>query len=298
MLVVVAIIAILATLAIVSVKALTGGVQEGAARTALRSILASARADAAGRGHIVGVRFEQYRYPPLDYPIPANVRPPRQAEDGATFAVFVYPVRSHPEGALIADRLIRSVPPALQANVAAMIAGDMVFAAAVGRDPIRLPQGVELAVGLDPAAPPANNDAVLQPQNLLNATSFTILVAPNGQTAVKPVSVIARNNWDPVFYGPDFKKLYDEGQPGYVSSYDVPRPVDVAPMLLRDDRPFAPPAASIAPLSEMSVTQIWLYDQNARRQAGPSPWTNSLSQPGRAARLNINPYTGQLQPID
>lgn len=170
MLVVAAIIAILATFAIVSIRALTGGLQESSARMTLKTLLASARAEAASRGHLVGVRFQQ-------------------DATGRTYGVII-----HEKGV---------------ETVWGVDGPVVVFQAAEGREPFRFPQGVELARGdalprdTDDATDDATNDAILQDGNLPNITRFSIVFRSNGQLAVVPMRVVQRNNMDSIFYSPD-----------------------------------------------------------------------------------------------
>ncbi len=298
MLVVAAIVGILLALAVVSLRALGGGVQEGAARTTLKTVLASARADAASRGHVVGVRIEQYRYPcPVDSLRNALGARTRHAEDGATYAVIVYPLRvASPQ--TWAMLLGPSPTAAWQAALGAV--QEDLFVAAPNREPVRFPAGVELAAGgevwvnRDGDSDVDDADADLSLTNYLAAsTTFTILFSPTGQIVIRPVAVIQRHNRDSIFYGPDYIQP-NPGDLGRIRDLD-PRthPENTAPMLLWDDRTPAPtvPAAWL----RWSQNALWIYEQNARKEAGARPWSTYLKGKGKTAQVLINPYTGQLQ---
>ena len=230
MLVVAAIIGIILAIGVASMRALTGGVQTGAAVTALKSLFASARAEAAARGHLVGVRFQQ-------------------DDNGNTYGVIIYPANVVP-----ADE---PGPPAY-----------LVFQAAPNREPIRLPQGVELAAGKM-----VGNDVELVGDRLRDNTTFSVLFSPNGQVTVRLIRVIQRSNTDSVFYDP----------------FDTTRPGVATRLLIQDTRntrPYMP---------EYTQNSLYIYDQVARREAGAAPWTNYLNSRQNEARYSINPYTGQLQ---
>ncbi len=305
MLVVAGIIAIILGIAIASLRALTGGVQVGAARTMLRTVLASARAEAAARGHVVGVRFEQYVYPPLFTSAVPGGRPARQAEDGATFAVTVFPATQTAAGQAAINELKNWVGATIAPLVDTYAAS--LFVAADGREPTRFPQGVELAANIpypnpaNAAEETANNNALTT--NLRAYTTFTVLFSPSGQVAIRPAFVVQRHNRDSVFYSaPDYPQLYPSGDPLHNPDFDA-RPTDVVPLLLPDDRMFVNllnlaswtgnPPGFLA--DKLSQNRLWLYDQTARKQAGAQPWTNYLKGQGKSVQILINPYTGQLE---
>jgi len=298
MLVVAGIIAIILGVAIASLRALTGGVQVGAARTMLRTVLASARAEAAARGHVVGVRFQQYQLP--------NVAgAARQAEEGATFGVIVFPAMETAAGQAAISELKSWVGATLAPLVDTYAA--CLFVAADGREPVRFPQGVEVARDLpypnpkNQAEEDANNEALTT--YLRTYTTFTVLFSPGGQVVIQRAFVVQRHNRDSVFYsGPDYPQLFPQGDPQYNPNFD-PRPTDVVPLLLRDDRSYVnllnPASWTDNPpgllADKLSQSRLWLYDQNARKQAGAQPWTNYLKGQGKSVRILINPYTGQLE---
>jgi len=306
MLVVAGIIAIILGVAIASLRALTGGVQVGAARTMLRTVLASARAEAAARGHVVGVRFQQYHYPPTF--APAGVRIPRQAEEGATFAVIIHPLKDaawpvtpYPPRPATAD--LQTLKSRFRASLPWIDAYDTsaLFVAAPGREPVKFPQGVELAAGFS-APKNAADETNLNQALYANAdvTTFTVLFSPTGQVVTRRVAVVQRHNRDAVFYYPHpvnyvYPPMLARGDAGFLEEYDGPRPADIVPLLLSADAPYPPPAATYVPPTERSQSEIWLYDQNARKQAGAQPWTNYLKGQGKSVRILINPYTGQLE---
>jgi prepilin-type N-terminal cleavage/methylation domain-containing protein len=297
MLVVVGIIAIILTIAITSLRALTGGVQEGSARTVLKTLLASARAEAAAKGHVVGVYFTQYRFPP-DYPLAPGAS--RQAEDGTTFGMIVYPARCYPNwnespptGYSLRDRFIKTQPAgALQDAAARMADSDWLYVPVDGRDPTRFPQGVELAIGIDSNVADPLNDAAMMGTNVINNTTFAVLFSPTGQVTIRRVAVIQRSNRDSVVYGPDYT-WPPSGDAAFLTNIDGARPTDVVPLLLRDQRQYSPNTLPPDP-PKMSQNSLWLYDQTARKQTA-RPWTDYLKGRGKSPHILINPYTGQLE---
>lgn len=263
-LVAIAIIVIVLAIAVGSLRALTGTNQLGAARTMVQTLLASARAEASARGHLVGVRFQQ-------------------SADGTAYGVIIWPREPQPPGV-----------------------GYVFFEAAPNREPFRFPAGVELAAGSMVVSPDAAGDASLT-TGLANSTTFSIVFEPTGQLALRTIRVGQRRVRDPVnplsnLYGVEDPKdaVFDDAP--NVNPRVEPEPGTTTPKytvrwLLAGD---ALPANSYVPGKpgiqnpELTENSLWLYDQVARKDAGPQPWTNYLRQQQREARLLINPYTGQL----
>jgi len=263
-LVAIAIIVIVLAIAVGSLRALTGTNQMGAARTMLHTLLASARAEASARGHLVGVRFQQ-------------------SADGTTYGVIIWPREPQPPGL-----------------------NYVFFEAAPNREPFRFPAGVELAAGSMVVSPDADGNASLT-TGLANSTTFSIVFEPTGQLAFRTIRVGQRRVEDPVnpqnAYGvedprdgifddapnqnPRVEPLPGTSTPNYTVNW----------LLAGDALPAYPPFLPARPgiqNPELTENSLWLYDQAARRDAGPQPWTNYLRHQQRAARLLINPYTGQL----
>jgi len=240
------------------------------------------------------VRLEQSVPPPLSSGA-AGGRPARQAEDGATLAVTLYPA-STANYATYAIAQLRTVVVGAQPTWADAFDywASCCYVAAPGREPTRFPQGVEFAWGLyaNPnAAQEALNNAALT-TNLRLSTTFTVLFSPSGQVLIRPAFVIKRHNRDSVFYSPDYPTPSSNTDPNL-----DPRPADVVPLLLPDDLVgltlTTNPATWVT--GKSSQNYLWLYDQTARKQAGATPWTSYLSLHQKEARILINPYTGQLQ---
>jgi prepilin-type N-terminal cleavage/methylation domain-containing protein len=274
-LVVVAIIAIVLAIGVTSLRALTGGVQENAARTTLASLLASARAEATGTQQIVGVRFEQ-------------------DAKGYTYGVIVH---------LAPDW---HVWPSRSNDFITMVAPK-------GREPVRFPKGVEFAAAdelscdRDSDGDVDADDANLAlSRDILDATTFTILFAPSGQVMVRNVCVTQRcvidptdgviwdNATDTIFQAPDGPDSTD-----YMLN---PRPpaetglsVEVSWLLRGDGRwPNACDGTNLLGY-ESSVVALYVYDQVARREAGSAAWTNYLKNQAPAVLVQVNPYTGLIQ---
>jgi hypothetical protein len=141
-------------------RALTGTVQTGAAETALKSIFASVRAEAASRGHVVGVRIQQ----------DAN---------GITYGVIV-----HPAEAALQDPNGRYV----------------VFTAPAGREPIRFAQGVELAAGTMDVSTPAVGDVSLTANLKDNTTFTVLFSPTGQVVVKRVLVTQRDNTMDSVFY--------------------------------------------------------------------------------------------------
>ena len=289
-----AIIAILVALAVPSLSGLTRVSSEGAIRTTMRSLFASARMRAAATQRYVGIRFQQ-------------------ARDGRQYAVMleqVQPSEHFPGGC-----------PSYYQNCTFLT-----FTAAGGSEPIPLPRGVEVARGdLETWKPRgAGGTAPAQPDmgfvedpngvpGVIPATTFTVVFSPSGQIVRRQVHVTQRpDRWfrassgnftvrtwhDPVFNlakrGKFLPDVIDESPP-------VPKPLppddpddlelDTDPDPQTGDGPNTgkrntPDTA----LYEMSQNSVWVYERQKRLDAGATPFAGYIQQQGTLIPLNV--YTG------
>jgi len=276
-----AIIAILVALAVPSLSGLTRVSSEGAIRTTMRSLFASARMRAAATQRYVGIRFQQ-------------------DAEGRQYAVMlqqVEPSEYFPNGC-----------PAYHMQCT------FLTLTAVGEEPLQLPRGVELAQGdVGLAAAP---EAEFEPdpvRKVIPATTFTVVFSPSGQIVRRQVHVTQRpDRWfrassgnftvrtwhDPVFNlakrGKFLPDVIDESPP-------VPKPLppddpddlelDTDPDPQTGDGPNTgkrntPDTA----LYEMSQNSVWVYEHQKRLDAGATPFAGYIQQQGTLIPLNV--YTG------
>jgi len=295
--VVIAIIVILLAIAVPSMRAVGGGVQISAGKTTLRSMLVSARAEAQARGFVVGVRFQR-------------------SETGRTYGIVLHPL----------DPLTMYMPETSSSYKPTPI----VMFAPKDREPVKFPQGVELAADLDVDRDSNNNvndtDRDLNLTDYLpGSTTFTVLFGPNGQLVVRPVAAVQRRTEETSVYNMDVD-LNGDGWPDSLDDHDSifeeprldnheyrirstdskqirrledppasGRFVEVQWMFKADDRWVKSKGPNTNPVPELSVNELWIYDQTARADAGPAPWSNYLKHQADSAHLRINPYTGQLE---
>jgi hypothetical protein len=285
--------------AIPSLSGLTRMSSEGSARTALRSLFASARSMAARYHSYVGIRFQQDK-------------------EGRTHAVFLVPPQSlKPPQSTVAfpnDGSPNYDPDAMYVTLVSLNTDE----------PIILPRGVEFAAG-DLLTAQANPDllSLWHPQdptardarNQVPATTFTVVFSPAGQIVRKQVHVAQRRddwdeqppgsgNWvrtreDRVFnlgglglFSPDVIDRNPTVPPNITSSTDTdPDPQDLEP-----GPNFGGRKQPDTAVWQMSQGSIWVYEQEKRKEqtgldaASCHPFTKYIQQSGSLIQLNA--YTG------
>lgn len=282
-----AIIAILVALAVPSLSGLTRVSSEGAIRTTMRSLFASARMRAAATQRYVGIRFQQ-------------------ARDGRQYAVMleqVQPGEHFPGGC-----------PRYYQNCTFLT-----FTAAGGSEPIPLPRGVEVARGdLETWKPRgAGGTAPAQPDmgfvedpngvpGVIPATTFTVVFSPSGQIVRRQVHVTQRP--DQYFNQPDYRMTWWD--PVFSLTYTLPNTGVMFPPDVKDQGTSAnttnntdpdpdPPSETICGgnptqqdlgFYDISQNSLWVYEQQKRIETGAAPFRDYIARSGVWIPLNI--YTG------
>lgn len=282
-----AIIAILVALAVPSLSGLTRVSSEGAIRTTMRSLFASARMRAAATQRYVGIRFQQ-------------------ARDGRQYAVMleqVQPGEHFPGGC-----------PSYYQNCTFLT-----FTAAGGSEPIPLPRGVEVARGdLETWKPRgAGGTAPAQPDmgfvedpngvpGVIPATTFTVVFSPSGQIVRRQVHVTQRP--DQYFNQPDYRMTWWD--PVFSLTYTLPNTGVMFPPDVKDQGTSAnttnntdpdpdPPSETICGgnptqqdlgFYDISQNSLWVYEQQKRIETGAAPFRDYIARSGVWIPLNI--YTG------
>lgn len=251
-----AIIAILVALAVPSLSGLTRVSSEGAIRTTMRSLFASARMRAAATQRYTGIRFQQ-------------------ARDGRQYAIMleqVQPSEHFPGGC-----------PSYYQNCTFLT-----FTAAGGSEPIPLPRGVEVARGdleswkprgVGATAPAQPDNAFVEDPDgvpgVIPATTFTVVFSPSGQIVRRQVHVTQR---------PD--RYYDQStwsDPVFNLTYMLPNKDVMFPPDVRATE-------SDTGFFDISQNSLWVYEQQKRIETGAAPFRDYIARSGVWIPLNI--YTG------
>lgn len=282
---VMAIIVILAAIAIPALSGLTRVSSEGAARTALNSLFASARSLASRSQSYVGVRFQQ-------------------TKEGRTYAVLLVPA---PDSEEFPNGCPGYSPDCMF----------LTFVAAGGSEPVLMPRGVELAgaeqIALyanpdDPTLWNADNATKTDCRSYVRATTFTVVFSPAGQIVRKQVHVAQRRdqwkqdksgNWHKAWQDP----VFNFAGGGKFSPDVQDKPPDIAPA--RDTDPDPQEQAdgsdkgrtgSDTAKYQDSQSSIWVYERDKRLEhtgfdvATCHPFTQYIQTSGSLIQLNV--YTG------
>jgi Tfp pilus assembly protein FimT len=277
--IVAAIIVLLIAIAVPSLSGLMRSSGDAAVQAALRSLFASARARAATSQQYVGVRFQQNRA-------------------GQSYAIMLAQAQA-------GGHFVNGCPN-YQANCTYLT-----FVAADSVEPVVLPKGMELAQGdLDKNT----GDSQFVPffQDVVPATTFTVVFSPAGQIVRRQVHVTQRSDrykdvpsnpihwWDPIFN----LRYPDQGlfPPEVIDKGTKPDDDNTDPdpdsMIFAEDprpRPLGQVDEALEP--EISQNSLWIYERQRRLDAGSKPYTGFINpDPGNAAPggklVMLNVYTG------